>query len=313
MHTPFRRTAFLLFLFLTLSGFAAAAVYNWPVEKIRLTATFGETRGDHFHSGIDLGGDGQRVSPIARGDVVYYFDEGEHPLYRTFGNGNMMILEHAHPDEAAKGKTAAQAVRSHYYHLQKNSVAHAITLPASAKTAFDTNEVLGYSGNSGRSFGAHLHLGLSDSKGYINPLSELPPYPDRVAPEVASIMFGLYDMERVITIQKKYTATGIDDFVFLARVWDSQEDIRNVNILGPYRVVFALDGKIVKTIIFDRLNEKDGRLTLSDGTAFSETWSEDGYISGGSLRGLVGQHELSVLAEDFAGNQTTYSAEVQFR
>jgi hypothetical protein len=195
-------------------------------------------------------------------------------------------------------------VRSYYYHLRSTSI-------ASDRASFEKNEVLGVSGNTGRSLGAHLHLSITDSSGYQNPLSLLPAYPDRVAPEVASIMFGLDG--RVITVPKKYRVSGIDSFTLLARVWDSQEDIRNINTLGPYKVTFSIDGEAVRAIIFDRLAEKDGRLTLTDGTGYADTWSEEGYLIGGDFRGLVGQHEFTVTAEDFAGNTTSYSVEANRR
>ena len=35
--------------------------YKWPVRNISLTATFGEDRWGHFHSGIDLGGGEQEI------------------------------------------------------------------------------------------------------------------------------------------------------------------------------------------------------------------------------------------------------------
>jgi len=279
-------------LFAAFSALAYAAAYDWPVEKVLLTASFGETRGDHFHNGIDLGGDGQRVAPIAPGELVYYFDEGEHPLYRGYGNGNIMVLQHS------------DSARSYYYHMRNASV-------AGARTAFTKTDAIGLSGNTGRSFGAHLHLSISDEGGYINPLGLLPAYPDRVAPEVASVMF---DVEgRIITIPAQYRVSGIHTFTLLARVWDSQEDIRSVNTLAPYRVTFSLDENILKTITLDRLIEKDGRIAFADGTGFAETWSSGGYLIGGEYRGLSGQHLISVLAEDFAGNTAKRSVTVQFR
>ena len=277
---------------------AIAAVYDWPVARVLLTATFGETRSDHFHNVIDLGGDGQRVTPIAPGEVVYYFDEGEHPLYRSHGNGNIVIVQHAN------------AERSYYYHMRDASVATA-NAGAGGKGQVAKDDIIGLSGNTGRSMGAHLHLSISDREGYINPLSVLPRYPDRVSPEVASVLF---DVEgRIITVPDRYRVSGIYTFSLLARVWDSQEDIRNVNTLAPYRLTFALDDKVLKIITFDRLTEKDGRITLMDGSGFNDTWSSDGYLIGGEYRGLTGQHTISVLAEDFAGNQALRTVNVYFR
>jgi len=278
----------LLFISATLAG----AVFEWPVAHVLLTASFGETRVDHFHNGIDMGGDSQRVVPVAPGEIVYYFDEGEHPLYRESGVGNFMVLQHTN------------ATRSYYYHMRRASVAN-------ARTALAHNETIGLSGNSGRSFGAHLHLSVSDDKGYINPLILLPEYPDRRAPEIASILFGVDG--RAITVPADYRVSGLDMFTLMARAWDTHEEIRAIGVLAPYQISFSLDGNVLKTIAFDRLIKKNGRLLLTDGTGFAETWSSEGYLIGGELRNLNGQHTISILAADFAGNTASRSVNVQFR
>jgi len=272
----------------TLSG----AVFEWPVARVLLTASFGETRVDHFHNGIDMGGDSQRVVPIAPGEIVYYFDEGEHPLYRESGVGNFMVLQHTN------------AMRSHYYHMRKASVAN-------ARAALGHNETIGLSGNSGRSFGAHLHLSVSDDKGYVNPLLLLPDYPDHRAPEIASVLFGIDG--RAITVPADYRVSGLDIFTIMARAWDTHEEIRAIGVLAPYQISFSLDGNVLKTIAFDRLINKSGRLLLTDGSGFAETWSSEGFLMGGDLRNLNGQHTISILAADIAGNTASRSVNVNFR
>ncbi|MDR2733674.1 MAG: M23 family metallopeptidase [Spirochaetota bacterium] len=281
-----------LIAILSISATITGAVFEWPVARVLLTASFGETRSDHFHNGIDMGGDSQRVVPIAPGEIVYYFDEGEHPLYRESGVGNFMVLQHTN------------AMRSYYYHMRKASVAN-------ARASLAHNETIGLSGNSGRSFGAHLHLSVSDDKGYINPLSLLPDYPDARAPEIASILFDFDG--RVITVPDQYRVSGLDIFTLLARAWDTHEEIRAIGVLAPYQVSFSLDGNTLKTITFDRLLKKNGRLLLADGTGFAETWSGEGFLIGGELRNLSGQHTISILAADYAGNTASKSVNVQFR
>lgn len=282
----------LLFLPLMIQAITASTRYAWPVEKILLTATFGESRGDHFHSGIDLGGDGQDVHPIAAGQVVYYFDEAEHPLYRGFGNGNLMVIEHK------------ENRRSYYFHMKKGSV-------ATGKTRVEPNDIIGITANTGRSFGAHLHLSIGDKKGYLNPLSLLPDYPDRIAPKIASLL--LFVDERTITLPDKYRVSGINDFRLLSRVWDSQEKIRRLNTLGPSEVLFQIDDQPVRKISFDKLIEKNGRLTTSDGSSFAEVYTPSGYFIGGEYRNLIGLHRLKVTARDFQGNSTTKTVEITFR
>ncbi len=286
---------FLLALFFVpaaIEAIAAPARYAWPVEKVLLTATFGESRGDHFHSGIDLGGDGQDVRPIAEGQVVYYFDEAEHPLYRGFGNGNLMVVQHS------------ENMRSYYYHMKKGSV-------ATGRTNLGSKDVIGITANTGRSFGAHLHLGIGGKKGYLNPLSVLPDYPDRIAPEIASVL--LFVDERAVTVPAKYRVSGIDTFRLLTRVWDSQEQIRRLNTIGPAEVRFHIDEQQVRQIVFDKLVEKNGRLTLADGSSFEDVYTPSGFLSGGEYRNLVGLHRIRVTARDFQGNSAAKTVEITFR
>ena len=284
-----------------------AVTYTWPVERVLLTATFGETRGGRFHNGIDLGGDGQGITPITEGDLVYYFDAGEHPLYgitAAHGNGNIVVVQHT------------ETTRSYYFHMQDSSVAPALaTSLATAGGRLTQNCSLGQSGNTGRSFGAHLHLGISDRDGYINPLRVLPAYPDKVAPTIAAIMLGIggrTDMHAV-DIRDGSVISGVDRFTLLARVWDSQENILALHTIAPYRVVFAINERVLTTITFDRIREHNGFVVRDDGTPYASTWSPQGYLIGGESERLSGQHTIRVLAEDFAGNQTVRSATVTFR
>ncbi len=98
-----------LLLLCLLWGLPAGGL-DWPLERVVLTATFGESRGDHFHAGIDLGGGEQAVRPIAAGEVVFAHEEGEDYSSVPIGLGSFLVLEH-------KG-----GVRSIYGHLQAGSM-----------------------------------------------------------------------------------------------------------------------------------------------------------------------------------------------
>ena len=87
-----------------------AAGLEWPVAQVVVTATFGESRGDHFHAGIDLGGGVQEVLPIAAGEVVFAHEEGEDRSSVPVGLGSFLVLQH-------KG-----GVRSIYGHLEAGSM-----------------------------------------------------------------------------------------------------------------------------------------------------------------------------------------------
>ena len=83
-----------------------------PIDenKIRITSTFGEFRTDHFHNGVDFGGNRMPIYPIADGEIVHYSDFDEDPTRPVYGVGNTLIVEHS------------EGIRSYYYHIDNGSI-----------------------------------------------------------------------------------------------------------------------------------------------------------------------------------------------
>ena len=52
---------------------------NATKDDIRVTSTFGEFRGDHFHNGVDFGGSDKEITPAKDGEIVFYFDQATDP------------------------------------------------------------------------------------------------------------------------------------------------------------------------------------------------------------------------------------------
>ena len=129
-----------------------------PIDenKIRITSTFGEFRTDHFHNGVDFGGNRMPIYPIADGEIVHYSDFDEDPTRPVYGVGNTLIVEHS------------EGIRSYYYHIDDGSIEKNY-----AKVT--ENDILALTGNTGRSGGAHLHLTIEDMKKglVIDPLAYL--------------------------------------------------------------------------------------------------------------------------------------------
>jgi murein DD-endopeptidase MepM/ murein hydrolase activator NlpD len=155
-----------------------------------MSANFGELRAGHFHSGIDLrvgGAAGAKVYAIESGYVSRIYVSGT-------GYGKALYIEHpdghtsvyAHLDGFA-GKIA-DYVEEYQYKRQRfhvNDYTDATLLPVKK------GDVIGYAGNTGSSFGAHLHFEIRESaiqapinpvaKGYITPNDNVPPVFNRVA------------------------------------------------------------------------------------------------------------------------------------
>ena len=89
---------------------ALVFAFEWPVDIKKITATFGESRSDHFHSGIDIGGGEQIVYPIGPGEVVFRFDEQTSYSSVPLGLGSYLVLNHT------------EGLRSIYAHLKNQSI-----------------------------------------------------------------------------------------------------------------------------------------------------------------------------------------------
>jgi hypothetical protein len=159
--------------------------YKFPLNKeMSMSANFGEIRGGHFHSGIDL-----RVGG-APGAEVYAAESGY--VARIFvsptGYGKALYIEHpdgrtsvyAHLDRFA-GKIA-EYVENYQYSRQRFTVND---YPASKLLSVKKGDVIGFAGNSGSSGGAHLHFEIRETArhapinpvttGYFKPKDNIPP------------------------------------------------------------------------------------------------------------------------------------------
>lgn len=119
---------------------------RWPVRGA-VNSEFGArsspwTRNPEFHSGIDIGvPPGTPVHTPSAGAVVFAGDHGD--------RGLMVLVDHGHD------------VRSHYGHLSKVSVRTGQWV--------ERGVVVGFTGNTGRSTGPHLHYEILVKGRSVNP------------------------------------------------------------------------------------------------------------------------------------------------
>lgn len=147
--------------------------FRSPIDHaIRLSGSFGELRSNHFHAGIDL-----KSSKGASGDPLYSISEGY--IYRVMlhptGYGNALIIRHdngyssvyAHMDRfetnlSIKILAAQYETRSYVmdYYPEPNS------------WRVSKGQLIGYMGNTGYSFGPHLHFEIrrTEDDMLFNPL-----------------------------------------------------------------------------------------------------------------------------------------------
>lgn len=161
--------------------------YVYPLQQVQrlYSANFGEMRPDHFHSGIDIKTDGVTGKPVVAAADGYVSRISVSPtgyglaLYVAHPNGTTSVyghLERFRDDIAEYVRGERIRRRSHRVDLY--------CLPD--RFPVRRGEQIARSGNSGTSFGPHLHFEIRNSRtqrthnliaaGVIRPDDDIPPY-----------------------------------------------------------------------------------------------------------------------------------------
>ena len=119
-----------------------AGIFRRPTQRGYITSEFG-WRGSSFHRGVDIGspnGRGEKIYPIANGTII--------AKYVDYYGALVLVIEHY---SSIKG----QWYTSLYAHLSS----YAPNLYVGKKVTSD--QYIGYMGDTGYSFGVHLHLEIA--------------------------------------------------------------------------------------------------------------------------------------------------------
>ncbi|MDX5427031.1 MAG: M23 family metallopeptidase [Bacteroidota bacterium] len=180
----------LLTAFLSLPVFGQSGKY--PKDAFRspldiplvLSGTFGELRGNHFHSGIDIkteGREGKKVFAAADGEIVRInvspWGYGN-ALYVRHPNGFTTVYAHL---QRFSTEIQAYVKRAQY----RNQTFEVELYPPKGTFPVKSGDVIALSGNSGGSGGPHLHFEIRDTRTEepINPLLFGFEVPDHRAPD----------------------------------------------------------------------------------------------------------------------------------
>lgn len=240
------------------------------------SGTFGELRGNHFHSGLDYKTQqriGLPVFAVADGYIsrikVSTFGYG-HALYITHPNGFTTVYGHL---SAYEGKIR-EYVKKKQYTQKKFEVEF---FPTAAELPVVKGDLVAFSGNTGGSGGPHLHFEYRDTKTEktLNPLlfglnQELV---DTKAPSVNSIVAYSISDDAVVnasqrpivialSLQKdgtylagKIAAKG--DIAFALDAYDTSDNNYSKN--GVYKVETFLNGARLYGYQFDAFSFDESR------------------------------------------------------
>lgn len=257
----------------------ALAAFRWPLNDGKITSTFGESRGDHLHDGTDQISGDKNVFPPLDGKLLYVWNRALFPFDNYTGSGNYKIVAHDN------------GLLSVYLHLENSE---------NTAPAYTEKDSLGLFGDTGRSFGAHIHFNLIDRKSLssINPFTILPAYSDTKAPIVGP--FGLEIEGKAVLVTNKARIRVTKDWPLLVKAYD---EARGGERLGVYHLTVVFNDETVADRSFDKIEYAKNDLTIS-GQKFDSIYSSEGYYKVPSVRYRSGVNTCVVTASDFAGNKT---------
>ncbi len=266
----------LLFMYVNLSG------NRLPLKNPKLTSTFGESRKDHFHNGIDFGGE-QNIYPFMDGKIIFYYDKKEFPFDNYMGPGNMVVIQHQN------------RYRSYYYHLKEGSV---------NKNEYNVKEtnIIGETGDTGHSMGIHLHLTIENLQPLevLNPLKFFKDFiSDNETPVIEGLYFKIGDKEP-ISIKSRIQIEEGEKITLILRCFDIYQNIKNR--MGVYRIETYLNNNPFVKLQFDKLQYKNGTYFLPPNLTFNEVYySKYDYIIG-EFKPEEGTNKIEIIVSDYFGN-----------
>ena len=314
----------------------------WPTNASRkLTSNYGEFRDDHFHMGIDIktnGKEGYEVYAIADGYisrmVTNYTGYGK-ALYLKTKSGYTGVFCHLSKfsSELEKELFIQQTNTDSYY---VNAYFLSTDFP------FKKGDIIGYTGNTGASFGPHLHFELRSPEGNtLNPLRHGLSISDTIPPVLKGLtIFPLTEKTLIYgfplpmefpIIQHRSNLYSISDTIFCTKgeigIALSLEDKiqQNKNRYQFYKAELFVDDSLLFDFTYDSIsflqssqmnsieNRKFGK---AKGLSYHKFFLEKNslFLSNKELSGHVllspGVHSLSLSITDAYGNISNVNGKI---
>jgi len=268
----------LIISLLILAGFNLS--FRWPLSESIMTATFGESRGDHFHDGIDMIGANTAVYPLTSGKLMFAWNRIYFPLDNYWGGGNFKIINH--------GKN----ILSVYMHLEDGD---------DLKPVYTETDILGYYGNTGHSYGKHIHFSMldQDKRESINPFLNLPQFQDMKSPEI--LYFYVRIGDKYVRLNENSDIRLTQHYPLLIEIRDTITGREN---LGIYKLKAIINGKEILNVEFSRIGTGENGLTVQK-IPYDNIFDEKGYYKISGVQYLEGINNIEIHAADFSGNTSS--------
>jgi len=211
-----------------------------------LSGNFGEFRGSHFHTGIDIKTQGKEGFPVlaaADGKV-------ERIKVSPWGYGNTLYIKHGDGSSTvyAHLQRFDPEIQEWVKGRQYKGRVFSINLTPDVDFNFSAGDTIGWSGNSGSSGGPHLHFEVRDASQHpVNPLHWDLPIADNRPPEVGSLKVIPVDRQgmeiRELAIDAKAgDTTEVRSGELHLGVWSIDRLDGASNVCGVYSIEVEIDG-----------------------------------------------------------------------
>ena len=223
-----------------------------------LSGNFGEFRGSHFHTGIDIktqGKEGFPVLAVADGKV-------ERIKVSPWGYGNTLYIKHRDGSSTvyAHLQRFSPQIQDWVRGRQYKARIFSIDLNPNVDFQFSAGDTIGWSGNSGSSGGPHLHFEVRDAQQHpVNPLHWDLPIADNRPPEVGNLKVipidsnGLEKREMAFDVKAGDTTKVKSGEVHLG-VWSIDRLDAASNVCGVYSIDVDVNGKKYFSCTIDTLD-----------------------------------------------------------
>ena len=256
------------------------SLFQSPVDyPIVLGGSFAELRSSHFHAGIDIKPQGKKSVDTIRAAAGGYISRIK---VQTGGYGNVLYMKHpsGYTTVYAHLEVFHDSIQAYIQSLQRSVEKYAVEVfPDSSRFTLSRGDVLGLMGNTGRSYGKHLHFEIRETASEIpiNPaLFGLKP-DDTRPPSILSM--DIYEMDRNFrkidahTYQPRHYKDGIhrieDGKIHLSSDWcgigiqayDRMDGAENKN--GVYYQKVYVDDTLYYSYTLDKVSFAESRYIQS--------------------------------------------------
>ncbi|MAR62532.1 MAG: hypothetical protein CMC45_01490 [Flavobacteriaceae bacterium] len=242
-----------------------------PIEyDILLSGNFGEIRSSGFHTGIDIKTKGKV------GEIIRSIDDGyiSRIQVSTVGYGKVIYINHSNGLKSVYGhlqdfsKEIDEQIKYFQYRAETFTINKFFK---ENEIRIKAGQIIGYSGNTGTSFGPHLHFEIRTYNDVpLNPLNYNYKVEDSIRPEARKLF--AYKEKKGSLFKKRLKMKKINDSIYETQLksvdtiffgietTDKQSFTYNVN--GTYKILLKENSSDLIEFKFDSLTFDEKRLFL---------------------------------------------------